>query len=635
MHSFKRFSNSVSSLGTALLTVALSGLGACSQGGAPSNYDDVPALDLAKGAVDLGMADGGLPSEGECDSPCWLNPVPQGNSLEGVYRDPSGNGWAVGGSSIVRIEGDKLKLVRHPAWNRQTFLENIWGSGPSDIWVVGNAVLHFDGSTWTELGEYSLKGITDVWGTGPSDVWMVGISGQIHHYDGTSWTKVASGVTQALFHITGSSSRDIWAGGEYGLLLHWNGTAWQKVTSPTLDQIGSLSCASSTDCWMIPMRANDISGNTAFHWDGVRWTKQSSIPVGIFYAVIAVSANEVWLTGPNTYRFDGSTWTNTTTGRSYYSMQKISTSGTTEQLGVGSIGLISRWDGSTWRTLSSARATGVSGGRTSWHGGWTSPQGEFYFVGAGGEMGRYSAGKLEWLGTPAGTSTYFAMWGTSNKDIWIVGEYGRISHFDGTTWTQVASGVSESLRGVGGSGPSDVWAIGDKATILHYDGTSFTPSAGGPGISSVNALWVSSASEVWVGGTSGTLARWNGSAWTRWPKQFARDISAMWGSGPSDVWATGGTVVSEVMLLRYNGATWEAQPSPVGLEVPTALWGSGPLDLWMTGNYGGLLHWNGATWKKVPIGTNHTIKAIGRSGKSVFPVGEYGTVIQVKDGSNG
>ena len=246
-------------------------------------------------------------------------------------------------------------------------------------------------------------------------------------------------------------------------------------------------------------------------------------------------------------------------------------------------------------------------------------------------MGRYSAGKLEWLGTPAGTSTYFAMWGTSNKDIWLVGEYGRISHFDGTTWTQVASGVSESLRGVGGSGPSDVWAIGDKATILHYDGTSFTPSTGGPGISSVNALWVSSASEVWVGGSSGTLARWNGSTWTRWPKQFARDISAMWGSGPSDVWATGGTVVSEVMLLRYNGATWEAQPSPVGLEIPNALWGSGPLDLWMTGNYGGLLHWNGATWKKVPIGTNHSIKAIGRSGKSVFPVGEYGTVIQVKD----
>ena len=143
----------------------------------------------------------------------------QGNYLEDAFRDAKGNGWAVGGNSLIRIEGDRATLVRHPAWNKQNFLSSVYGCSESDVWVAGTAVLHYDGKTWTELPEFSWKGIEDVWCSSPSDVWLVGITGQIHHYDGKTWSRANSGVTLALRQISGSGPSNIWVGGEAGTLL--------------------------------------------------------------------------------------------------------------------------------------------------------------------------------------------------------------------------------------------------------------------------------------------------------------------------------------------------------------------------------------------------------------------------------
>jgi len=611
------------------LTVVLS----CSHGGAPE-YEDNSPLDLSASvsAPDLGIPDGGMVTTTECDSPCWLHPLPQGNFLEDVWYDSSGNGWAVGGNSLIRIEGDKLKLVRHPAWQRQTFLERIWGSGPSDVWVVGTTVLHFDGTTWTEFPEYISKGIQDVWGTGPKDVWMVGISGQILHYDGSAWKQSPSGITSTITRISGITGTDIWVGGQYGQLLHWNGTAWSKATSPTTDDIGSLSCSSSGDCWILPYLYNQISGNTLYRLEGGRWNKHGSTPTAIaLYSVRAVSATEVWLAGSTTFRFDGTSWLNTTKSLTHYLMQSVAAhggSGGKDPIGVGIYGLIARWDGSTWRTLASGDGEHLQAA-------WTSPQGDIFIVGSRGGIARLRNGRLEWIGISGDSSNYRSVWGTSSSNVWAVGEYGRIVHFDGTTWSQVRDlmgGSAETLQTIAGSSAVDIWVIGDKGGLFHYDGSRFTPATSNPGISALSSLWVSSASDAWVGGSSGALGHWDGSTWTRWPMALASgNVAALWGSSASDVWAAGGFKFSgaDAFLYRFNGRTWEKQIMPMGLSRPQALWGSGPLDIWLTSSYGELLRWNGATWQSVPLGTNSAIIGITGLGKSVYPVGEYGLIMQV------
>lgn len=42
---------------------------------------------------------------------------------------------------------------------------------------------------------------------------------------------------------------------------------------------------------------------------------------------------------------------------------------------------------------------------------------------------------------------------------------------NGNTWSSVATGTTNVLHGVWGSGATDVWATGDSGTILHRRGS--------------------------------------------------------------------------------------------------------------------------------------------------------------------
>ena len=63
-------------------------------------------------------------------------------------------------------------------------LNGVWGSGPNDVYVVGNSgtVLHsVDGIAWTPLTSGTSVALNAVWGSGPTDVYIVGGSGTILH----------------------------------------------------------------------------------------------------------------------------------------------------------------------------------------------------------------------------------------------------------------------------------------------------------------------------------------------------------------------------------------------------------------------------------------------------------------------
>ena len=51
---------------------------------------------------------------------------------------------------------------------------------------------------------------------------------------------------------------------------------------------------------------------------------------------------------------------------------------------------------------------------------------------------------------PQGNSLY-GVWGSSGSDVFAVGDAGTILHYDGSAWTPMSSGTTDSLRGVWGS----------------------------------------------------------------------------------------------------------------------------------------------------------------------------------------
>ena len=63
-------------------------------------------------------------------------------------------------------------------------------------------------------------------------------------------------------------------------------------------------------------------------------------------------------------------------------------------------------------------------------------------------------------------------WGTSSTDVFAVGNWGTIIHYDGNTWSEMDSGTTNTYEGVWGTSSTDVFVV-NGTTILHYDGTGW------------------------------------------------------------------------------------------------------------------------------------------------------------------
>src|SRR5580704_10916791 len=86
---------------------------------------------------------------------------------------------------------------------------------------------------------------------------------------------------------------------------------------------------------------------------------------------------------------------------------------------------------------------------------------------------------------PAG---FRAVWASGNSDVWAVGAAGTVIHFDGQSWTPFASGTTENLTGLSGTGPGDVWATGDNGSVLHWDGAAWSIVNSQSGVALI-AVW--------------------------------------------------------------------------------------------------------------------------------------------------
>jgi hypothetical protein len=99
---------------------------------------------------------------------------------------------------------------------------------------------------------------------------------------------------------------------------------------------------------------------------------------------------------------------------------------------------------------------------------------ELWVMGARGESYHRSPladGGASWtkLMTNA-TVTMSRVWGASKDDVWAIGYFGAIRHFDGSAWSvsQVSvDGVPDyaPLFGIHGSAANDVWAVGTGVAL--------------------------------------------------------------------------------------------------------------------------------------------------------------------------
>ena len=202
----------------------------------------------------------------------------------------------------------------------------------------------------------------------------------------------------------------------------------------------------------------------------------------------------------------------------------------------------------------------------------------------------------------------------------------------------MSNGTLTTLNDIWGSSSSDVFAVGYFGTIFHYDGIAWSEIK--PGIASdfwdFWGVWVNSPTDAFAVGTEYfkdtpylTIWHYNGSIWSTLYSDIHVGLNGVWGSSGDNVFAVGGYLddQSKGIIMHYDGNSFTyIFPNTESLY---AIWGCSSNDVFAVGENGTILHYDGSIWSTMNSGTMEDLNDVwGSSGNNVFAVGENGTILQ-------
>jgi hypothetical protein len=225
-------------------------------------------------------------------------------------------------------------------------------------------------------------------------------------------------------------------------------------------------------------------------------------------------------------------------------------------------------------------------------------------------------------GTTLG-GTVLSAWGTGPDDLYVVGGplgnsgFSAVAvHYDGAAWTQLSPGGSDSFWWVSGSGARDVWMVGENGRITHWDGAAFQDH---PRLTTATlwGVWAASPTDAWaVGGTpeGGTakpndvVLHWDGISWTQEMlpgMPLGRSLNKVWGTASNDLYAVG----ESGTIWHRKGSTWNLEPNPATSNLFT-VYGCSATDVFAVGGQD-VLHTDGrGTWTRVNVTLGNSVNGV-------------------------
>jgi hypothetical protein len=184
--------------------------------------------------------------------------------MSGTMGGPCTRVWGSGPTDVFVV--GEFGLIRHyngSSWSimnsgTDSHLQGVWGSGPNNVYAVGyvpntsaGIVLRYDGSVWAQLLFSSpLYRLDAIWGSGPNDIYAVGSGGEIWHYNGAGWSTMSQpppnpnagwgGGTGPLYNVWGTGPSDVFAVGPFGRIYHYNGAVWSRMYSGTQTTLNAV-----------------------------------------------------------------------------------------------------------------------------------------------------------------------------------------------------------------------------------------------------------------------------------------------------------------------------------------------------------------------------------------------------------
>jgi hypothetical protein len=198
-----------------------------------------------------------------------------------------------------------------------------------------------------------------------------------------------------------------------------------------------------------------------------------------------------------------------------------------------------RWDGSSWSAVDFAGAIAPTDLQAIWG---TSDDDLWLGDSLNGQVFHWNG--TAWTSSITQTVEVTDLWGASQSAIYASGIFG-LSRFGGSTWSDISDAVVSEAAGLWGFADDDVWAVGDFATLAHWEGAGWTdtfPTSNADFLDSHASVWGAAPDDVWAVGDGGAISHWGGAGWTQTQVgtfPYYPFLNKVHGSSAADVWAVG------------------------------------------------------------------------------------------------
>jgi len=355
-------------------------------------------------------------------------------SLLGIARAGSDVVSVGEGYCMTRRSGGSwsaLLPMPTPSTDKSGYYSVVASTG-SSIWVSGRPgnLYRLDGTNWSQLELKTMEVASGLLGLPSGEVWIGG--SDLYRVASSLPTRINARPQEVIYSLSGATADTVWGVGFQGTVLRRNGTTWEPVRSEATSSLYGVYSPSAEAALVIGF---DATGSTLSRCTKTACGLVEKPVIGVEYTSIhGVDADTFWIVGKGGLlkawtKKSGALTDDTNDIPKGAELNHVFALDATRAYAVGEQGLVIVRRDTGWTTDNSVQA---------------------------------------------GRQSLQAVWASSASDVWIGGSNGFVARFNGASWSAIASGVSETISGISGTGPSDVWAVTLSGTVLHYDGQAFS-----------------------------------------------------------------------------------------------------------------------------------------------------------------
>ena len=241
---------------------------------------------------------------------------------------------------------------------------------------------------------------------------------------------------------------------------------------------------------------------------------------------------------------------------------------------------------------------------------------------------------------------------SSERNGWIIGDWGIQFHWDGENWLSPSEALSSITSDISVPNDTSAWGVGGViicggsspcvpevvwSDISYWDGKTWWQNQ----ITDFRLSYIAMISDTdgWAVGTEfidptmqrrSAIMHLDGTSWSNVPHPYAYEtepfqqilgeVSAL---NSTNAWVV---VQNQNKFLRWDGTIWTEENSPVGGNPAIATISSN--DAWSVGGEGVIAHWDGSQWLQVSSPVTETLTSVAMvSSNDGWAVGRGGIIL--------